>query len=693
MPDWSYHPLFRPLLFRLPAEFSRDLTLMTMGTLATLPLGPRVIETLGHMAPSSQLRRTLWNLSFPTPVGLGAGLDVHMHGLSALQRFGFGFLEIGPVTVSPLQTSDRIERRTEQKAIWHPDLPFNEGVMHICNRLARLGPLQVPVGIRLAHRPRISAAEAAIERSHMIEKLAPYTDFFVIDTRWQTRCDWSQNEWTDHLHIVMRTMQDYAPSKPLLLGITADLDPAQVEALLGAAVALGIDGVSVSGGIKTTYSGRLYGTSSRELSLQMVHLIRQRWGPDLPIIGSGGIHQPEDALRMFEAGATLVQIHSGLVFSGPGLPKRINEAISYYHAPVASDPPPLPESSSIRLPQQDSLPAEQKRTGLRALLRIPPWIWMVLLSIGMMISGALAWFVAATQVVLPYDEAFLGISREDLPAINERLLSFMRHDRVTLAGTMITIGIIYGQLAIYGLRNRLHWARQVLLISGSVGFASFFLFLGYGYFDPLHAAIALLLFPLFLLGIRQQTWQSKDQPPPNLVNDRVWYAAQWGQLMFVIFGFGLTLAGLVISFIGVTDVFVPEDLEFLQTTPEALQAANPQLIPLIAHDRAGFGGALVSAGLGFLLTTLWGFRQGARWIWWTLLLAGIPGFVAGVGTHFEVGYTDLWHLSPAFLAFLLYAVGLILLFPYLCQQAPVREPDARLDHRSNVTSMIEEDRT
>jgi dihydroorotate dehydrogenase len=64
---------------------------------------------------------------------------------------------------------------------------------------------------------------------------------------------------------------------------------------------------------------------------------------------------------------------------------------------------------------------------------------------------------------------------------------------------------------------------------------------------------------------------------------------------------------------------------------------NPRLLPLVAHDRAGFGGALVSDGLGVLLASLWGYRAGARWLWWTLAGAGAPGFIAGIGVHAAVG--------------------------------------------------------
>ena len=83
-------------------------------------------------------------------------------------------------------------------------------------------------------------------------------------------------------------------------------------------------------------------------------------------------------------------------------------------------------------------------------------------------------------------------------------------------------------------------------------------------------------------------------------------------------------AGLVISVVGVTRVFVPEDLAFMHTTAEALRGPARGWSPLVAHDRASLGGMLVCSGLGFLLPALWGYRRGEPWLWWTLALAAVP---------------------------------------------------------------------
>jgi dihydroorotate dehydrogenase len=155
-------------------------------------------------------------------------------------------------------------------------------------------------------------------------------------------------------------------------------------------------------------------------------------------------------------------------------------------------------------------------------------------------------------------------------------------------------------------------------------------------------------------------------PSPNLLDDRPWRLSLWGQLLYVVHGAGLLGAGLVLCAVGCTQVFVHEDLEFMRTTAARLRAANPLLVPLVAHDRASLGGMLLASGLAVLLAALWGYRRGQRWLWWTFLWAGLPAYAAAVGVHYAVGYTDLFHLSPAFFGLAVFALAQGLSYPYLC---------------------------
>ena len=153
-------------------------------------------------------------------------------------------------------------------------------------------------------------------------------------------------------------------------------------------------------------------------------------------------------------------------------------------------------------------------------------------------------------------------------------------------------------------------------------------------------------------------------PQPMMTNPVKWKTALVAQLLFVIQGFGLILAGLVITYFGSTTVFVPQDLEYLGISVEAIKNLHPNLIPLIAHNRCTFGGMLISSGVLIALRALWGFEPGQCWLWWSYLISGFPAYLITLGIHSHIGYESFVHLLPVFIGLGLLACSLILSFPY-----------------------------
>jgi dihydroorotate dehydrogenase len=651
MPDWSYAPLFRPLLFRLPAERARALTLGLIGGLGRRPGGAAMIAFLGHMDPPAELRRCIAGLDIRTPIGLGAGLDVDGYAAPSLSRFEVGHVELGPVTLAPVVAAGPIERREREEAIVYPDLPVNPGLDALLRNLATAQRFHVPIGVRLAHRPGASSAEAADERRQLITALAPLVDFFTLDTSAPASGAWSAADWVTHLDALLGGDAVSGTTLPTFLCLAPDLAPKVADALFAPARERGIAGVVVTGGIAVDSGQRLVGAPTRKLALHFVQGLRERHGDPLVIFAGGGVQQPADALALLDAGADLVQLHSGLIYNGPGLPKRTNEALLKSEVAHSGG-----NAFSIagRI-QGEVFPTPDFRFPTSS------WLAFACLGLGMIISGSLAWYVAIVRIILPYDEYFVGMTREELTSANARLLSFMAHDRISLAGSMVAIGILYVALAWGGVRRGHHWAWSALLASSGFGFLSFFLFLGFDYFDPLHALISLILLPFWLIGIIwSQPRGTGDYDPPSagLRNTRAWRLSLVGQLCFVMLGAGLIVGGLAIVGTGITQVFVPSDLAFMETEGPFLREISPRLVPLVAHDRAGFGGTLVTTGLAVLFAGLWGIRPGVRWLWWGLLLSGIPGLGGAIGVHYAVGYTDFLHLSPVWLALFLYLMGL-----------------------------------
>ncbi|MGH8020513.1 MAG: hypothetical protein ACREIA_19960, partial [Opitutaceae bacterium] len=266
------------------------------------------------------------------------------------------------------------------------------------------------------------------------------------------------------------------------------------------------------------------------------------------------------------------------------------------------------------------------------------WFWGTALGAAMSAGGLLALGIALTHVLLPYDEHYLGLTREMLRTINPRLLDFMTHDRVTLAGTMLGLGSLYIALARKGVRRGAHWAQVTVGASAVTGFLSFFSFLGFGYFDPFHAFVSAALLPLSLLALALlRGGAERELLAPEWRTDAAWRRAQWGQLLLIVHAVGLLGAGVTITTIGMTDVFVAEDLAYLCMPAEDLASINEHLIPVVAHDRASLGGMLLANGAGLLLATLWGFRRGRAWLWRAFLWTGVPAYVAAIGIHLYVG--------------------------------------------------------
>jgi dihydroorotate dehydrogenase len=638
MPDWFYRTVSRPVLLRFPAETARNFALGLMGRLARLPFGPAVIDFLGHMRADPRLRRSILGIDFPTAVGLGPHLDTTAVALPALARFGVGFIEVGPVTVEGFVADRPIERRPDRSAVWVPDPPTTLGLSVVKPRLVEASRLGLPLIVRLG-------GSDAAQSATVIRELSPYVRLFSLEALLSAVVTgWSADDWAAHVRSIIHAARTMSPPRPVLLCVPADVDVDKAEPFKAAALAAGIGGLLVDGSVHAEPDGRLIGPPARQPSLGMVRRLREWYGVEVPVIASGGIHEPADALALRSAGADLVAVDTGLVYSGPGLPKRINDAELYEITRGT------PSSQMVERPPEMT------------------WFWTALMGAGMLIGSLMALTIAATRVVLPYDEWFTGLTREQLHSINPRLLAFMTHDRVSLAGTMVAIGVVYVGLSIFGIRGGMHWARQTVFVSAFTGFASFFSFLGFGYLDPFHAFVTLALLQLLLLGVHSRLGTYVPEVAPALREDAAWRRSLWGQLMLVIHGFALLGAGTIITFIGVTQVFVHEDLEFMRTTAAALLSAHPRLVPLVAHDRATFGGMLLASGWAFLLPALWGYRPGSAWLWWTLLVAGVSAYAAAIIVHFAVGYTDAMHLFPAFAGLALLLVGLALSYSYLARE-------------------------
>lgn len=295
---------------------------------------------------------------------------------------------------------------------------------------------------------------------------------------------------------------------------------------------------------------------------------------------------------------------------------------------------------------------------------------LTVIGLTLAVCGGFALFQSATGHFLPHDVAYLGMDAQRLCALQQcRIVHFMFHDRVAFGGVLIAVGVLYAWLAEFPLRSAEPWAWRAFAVSGACGFASFLTYVGYGYLDTWHGAATLVLLALFALGLtrarRLVAASPKAPAPPGLM------AGGIGRLLLLATGLGLLGAGLTISVVGTTSVFVPQDLKYIGLGASDLRAINPRLVPLIAHDRAGFGGALLTCGVAWLFCVWYGRPSPS--LWQALLAAGSAGFACAIGIHWIIGYLDLAHLAPALLGAVLFAAAIALAREPMCGG---REPRA-----------------
>jgi len=293
-------------------------------------------------------------------------------------------------------------------------------------------------------------------------------------------------------------------------------------------------------------------------------------------------------------------------------------------------------------------------------------VMLLIMSMVLFLSGLFALLLSVTGKFLPHDERFLGMTAQELCRVQGcRIVHFMFHDRVSFGGALIAISLLYFWLTLVPLRAGKAWTWWLFLLSGMVGFASFFAYLGYGYLDTWHGLATLIILPCFIIGL---IWSGLNLPQWESIGSlfKPSVSFSWpspfgfGRVCLLATSIGLMVGGLTIMIVGMTCVFVHQDLEYLGLSVEAMQALNPHLLPLVAHDRAGFGGVVCCCGLTLFFCVWAGEPSPTLWI--ILSLVGIIGFGTAIGVHFPIGYIDVTHLAPAVIGAFTYFSGLALTY-------------------------------
>jgi dihydroorotate dehydrogenase len=287
-------------------------------------------------------------LTFPGVLGLAAGFDKNAQSIDALAALGFAFIEIGTVTGEPQpgNPKPRLFRLTDDRAVVNRMGFNNDGAEAVAQRLAARRRSHVIVGVNIGKTKLVPEDEAIADYEKSTRLLAPYADYLVVNVSSPNTPGLRDLQAVDKLKPLLAAVRAQAdetvPSRhvPLLVKIAPDLSDDDVLAVADLAVELGLDGivatnttisrdglVSDPAEVEAVGAGGLSGAPLRARALEVTRMVRDRVGPDLVIIGVGGITTAQDAWDRLEAGATLVQGYTAFIYEGPLWPRRVHRQL------------------------------------------------------------------------------------------------------------------------------------------------------------------------------------------------------------------------------------------------------------------------------------------------------------------------------------------------------------------------------
>ena len=342
------YQLARPLLFSLSPETAHNVTLPALRSLNTLGL----TSMLARPAPDP---RTVMGITFPNPVGLAAGLDKDGAYIDGLAALGFGFIEVG--TVTPLAQAGnpkpRIFRLPSRNAVINR-MGFNNGGVDAFVRnvqASRFYQEKVGVlGLNIGKNAATPIEQAASDYLICLEKVYPYASYVTVNISSPNTTNLRSLQGGSELDSLLsqlknaqaRLADQHGRYVPLVLKIAPDIDAEQIKEIAGALLRHKIDGVIATNTTLNRRSvdrvkhgqetGGLSGEPVFDLSNIVIRAMKSELGDAIPIIGVGGIMRGRNAREKMDLGASLVQLYTGLIYTGPALINDCAQAIRKQHA-------------------------------------------------------------------------------------------------------------------------------------------------------------------------------------------------------------------------------------------------------------------------------------------------------------------------------------------------------------------------
>jgi dihydroorotate dehydrogenase len=335
-----YKTLFDRLLSRVSPERAHTVAFRALDAFTSRPRPRALLRRYTHI-DDELIRVRALGLTFPSPLGVAAGLDKdaeHFEGLGAL---GFGFVEVGTLTPRP-QASNPVPilaRVTADRALLNRMGFPNKGAEAAARRLAdRRSP--TIVGANLGKNRETELEQAAADYAEAARVLAPYADYLVLNVSSPNTPGLRDLQSVGNLRPLIEAVKQAVTDRPLLVKISPDMSDEDLDGVADLALELGLAGIVATNttlrrdGLRTPAvevarlawpeGGGVSGAPLKARSLEVLRRLRARVGDRLVLISAGGIDSTDDVWERVLAGATLVQVYTGFIYGGPGWPRAVN---------------------------------------------------------------------------------------------------------------------------------------------------------------------------------------------------------------------------------------------------------------------------------------------------------------------------------------------------------------------------------
>jgi dihydroorotate dehydrogenase len=337
---WLHKKVLRPLLFKQDAERSHNFVVTQLARASRSKLA---CDVIGKIYGAPELPTEVFGLRFPNPVGVAAGMDKHAAAVPGWAALGFGFSEIGGVTwhAQPGNPKPRIFRAVADEAVINRMGFNNSGAEAVAQKLSDWKNFgrwpNHPVGINLGKSKITPLEKAAEDYANSFRVLRDLADFFVVNVSSPNTPNLRQLQDKLALAEILAAIQEQNRNqKPVLVKIAPDLSFEALDEILELVAPRNIAGIvatnttisrpqTESAALQKIYAeaGGLSGKPLRARSAEIIRHLHKQTNGKLPIIGVGGIFDADDAWEKITAGASLVQIYTGMVYEGPGIAKKI----------------------------------------------------------------------------------------------------------------------------------------------------------------------------------------------------------------------------------------------------------------------------------------------------------------------------------------------------------------------------------